>query len=131
MRELKDKPSVSQLPTKTTVLGLDQNVAGLLCYIPIPLIGLVSSLVWLGTEPKSNRFVRFHAFQSLALTAVSLVTFFVLGVFRMIGLGFISSLLSPIISVVLLATFVICMIQAGKNEMYKLPIVGDFAIEQA
>ena len=43
-----------------TSTGLTENVAGLLCYV----LGWVSGIVFLIIEPE-NKFVRFHAFQSI------------------------------------------------------------------
>ncbi|MEE8194196.1 MAG: hypothetical protein V3T73_01680 [Dehalococcoidales bacterium] len=40
--------------------GLDENVAGLLCYV----LGWVGGLVFILIEPE-NKFVRFHAMQSI------------------------------------------------------------------
>ena len=54
-----------------TNLGLEPNVAGLLCYVPC-CVGLVFSVVAAIVE-KQSRFVRFHAFQSLLLHAVAIV----------------------------------------------------------
>ena len=43
-----------------TSTGLDENVAGLLCYI----LGWITGIVFLVIEP-DNKFVRFHALQSI------------------------------------------------------------------
>ena len=43
-----------------TSMGLDESVAGLLCYI----VGWITGIVFLVLE-KENKFVRFHALQSL------------------------------------------------------------------
>ena len=44
-----------------TALGLDKNVGGLLCYLPICLISVIYSIIVIATD-KENRDVRFHAF---------------------------------------------------------------------
>ena len=111
---------------KTQVLNLDQNLAGLLCYAPFA-IGIVCSIVFVLTEPKTGKFVRFHAIQSLVLTAFGIGVNVVFGVLSFIHLGFISALLSPIFILVILAACIVCMIKAWKNEMYKLPVLGDIA----
>ena len=51
---------------KTSFMGLDSNVGAMLCYIAnfICCLGLVLAIVFLFTE-KENRFVKFHAVQSL------------------------------------------------------------------
>ena len=57
------------MATKT---GLQENVAGLLCYI----LGWVTGIIFLILEPE-NKFVKFHAIQSIivfgALSIVSAV----------------------------------------------------------
>ena len=45
-----------------TSLGIDQNLAGLLCYV----VGWVTGIVFLILEGK-NKFVRFHAVQSIVV----------------------------------------------------------------
>jgi uncharacterized membrane protein len=79
------------------------------------------------TEPKSNKFVRFHAIQSLALTVVGFAVSVALGILGAVGLAAITGIVSTIISLGLLAACVICMVQAWNNQMFKLPLVGDFA----
>src|SRR4030095_3091525 len=58
---------------KTKVMNLDYNVAGMLCYLPLCRIHLIFSIVWLASEPKENRLLRFHALQSLLLFAAFFV----------------------------------------------------------
>jgi len=61
--------------------GLDENVAGLLCY----LLGFITGILFLVVEKKS-RFVKFHAMQS-TITFLSLfVISVVLGWIPIIGL---------------------------------------------
>src|SRR5215469_6778297 len=58
-------PGAGPIPPGTSAgLGMDENVAAALCYIP--LIGLIFLLV----DPyNKNRAIRFHAFQSLCSLA--------------------------------------------------------------
>ena len=53
--------------------GLDENVAGLLCYV----LGWVSGLVFFLLE-QENKFVRFHAIQSILVFGVITVASIVL-----------------------------------------------------
>ena len=132
MRDLRENVAASSVETKSTktqVLNLEPNLAGLLCYAP--LVGLISSLVFFFTEPRSNKFVRFHAIQSLLLTVAGLVPSIVLSILAGVGLGVIASLLSTVVSIALLAACVICMIQAWNNQLFKLPVIGDIAIDNA
>jgi uncharacterized membrane protein len=45
-----------------TALGIEENIAGALCYV----LGWLTGIVFLLLE-KENRFVRFHAIQSLVV----------------------------------------------------------------
>lgn len=96
-----------------TSMGLDENVAGALCYA----FGWITGLIFLVTE-KKNSFVRFHAMQSI-------VVFLVLQV-----LGFIP-LLNLIVFPLILILWIFLMFKAYKGERFKLPVIGDFAEEQA
>ncbi len=115
-----------------TSLGMAPNVAGLLCYVPC-CIGLVFSIVAAIAE-KSNKFVRFHAFQSLLLHAVAIV----LGIglnFLQIALsavdlgavGLLLSLVGMVVGVAFLAMAVFMMIKANGNEEFELPVIGPMA----
>ena len=66
-----------------TALGLDTNVGALLCYLPVCLISLIYSIIVLVTE-KDNKFMRFHAFQSLIISVIYIVVMVVL---QVIGTG--------------------------------------------
>jgi uncharacterized membrane protein len=100
--------------------GLDENVAGFLCY----LFGFITGIVFLVVEKKSS-FVKFHAMQStitfLSLFVISLI----IGMIPIIGL-----LVYPIwiISIIL---WLILMVKALQGERYALPIVGKMAEEKA
>lgn len=104
-----------------TSIGLDQNIAGLLCY----LFGFITGLILFLME-KENKFVRFHAMQSIVLSlsifVISLVSGFIPVVGWMIGL-----LLAPISFIL----WIVMMVKAYKGEWFKLPVIGDFAEEQA
>lgn len=103
-----------------TITGLDENIEAMLCYV----VGWVTGLLFLILE-KKNKFVRFHAVQSLA-TFLSLFVIWML--IRWIPiLGVIISVLMHLASLVL---WILLMYKASKGERYKLPVVGDFAEKQ-
>ena len=62
--------------TKKTSSGMDENVAGLLCY----LVGWVTGLIFFLIE-KENQFVRFHAMQSIVtfggITVITIILSFI------------------------------------------------------
>lgn len=106
-----------------TSTGLTENVAGLLCYV----VGWVSGLVFILIE-KENKFVRFHAMQSIvafgAITAL-LIILNILGLMPVIGILFdILSIFVWILSVVL---WIVLMIKAYQGESFNLPWAGNFA----
>ena len=61
--------------------GLDENVAGFLCY----LFGFVTGIVFLVVE-KESRFVKFHAMQSTITFLGLFVISFIIGWIPIIGL---------------------------------------------
>lgn len=110
---------MSEQPKKTST-GLQENVEGLLCY----LVGWITGLIFLIVE-KENKFVRFHAVQSIAISIVLMVVYFVLGLIPIIGW-----LLMPFVGIASLVLAIILMLKAYQGKMYKLPIIGDFAEKQ-
>jgi uncharacterized membrane protein len=121
-----------------TALGLDANVGAGLCYVAnlVCYLGIVYSIIVLVMD-KANKLARFHAMQSLLLFATALVIF-IPGYFIAIALAFmnstIASLLATLIWLVValvgLALFVfmvIAAIKAFQGEIYKIPVLGNFA----
>jgi uncharacterized membrane protein len=112
---------VSKVAGSTT--SLEPNIAGLLCYVAWWITGLVFILI-----EKENKFVRFHAMQSIvtfgAVTAAAVVLS-VLGIIPHIG--FVFSVLSWILWVLAVVLWVVLMIKAYQGERFKLPIAGDIA----
>ncbi len=105
---------------KKTVMGIDENIEGLLCYV----LGWVTGIVFLVLE-KENKFVRFHAMQSLATFLAFFIILFIVGMIPLIGWFF--HMIGWIIMAIL---WLFLMYKAFKGERYKLPIVGDFAEKQ-
>lgn len=105
---------------KKTVLGVTENLEGLLCYA----LGWVSGVVFLLIEP-SNAFVRFHALQSLVTFGGLFIISLVLGFVPVLG-----ALVSMLIWPLQLILWIVLMVKAYKGERYKLPLAGDFAEKQ-
>ncbi|MFC1966530.1 DUF4870 domain-containing protein [Chloroflexota bacterium] len=104
-----------------TPTGLAENVAGLLCYV----LGWISGIVFLIIKPQ-NKFVRFHAFQSVVVFGVLTIASIVLTWIPFIG-GFFGAVLG-ILSFIL---WVVLMVKAIQGTKYKLPWAGDFAEKKA
>ncbi|MFC1988501.1 DUF4870 domain-containing protein [Chloroflexota bacterium] len=100
-----------------TSTGLSENVAGLLCYV----LGWISGIIFFLIEPE-NKFVRFHAIQSIAVFAVLNVAGFIIGLIPVIG-GF----LTWIISALGFILWIVLMFKAYQGTKYKLPWAGDIA----
>ncbi len=109
------------METKKTALGLDENIEGLLAYLGWWVTGLLFYFL----EPQ-NKFVRFHAMQSIVAFGAITVAAFVLGLIPVIGW-----ILSPILWLAGVALTIWLMYKAYQGEMYKLPWAGDFAEQQA
>jgi uncharacterized membrane protein len=99
-----------------TSMGMRARTAGWLSYLG----GWVTGLIFLLLK-RENRFVRFHAMQSLIFFgAMSMVTT-VLGLIPLLGfigdgLGFVSFI-----------CWIVLMVAAARGRYYKLPIIGDYA----
>jgi uncharacterized membrane protein len=104
-----------------TSSGLEQNVAGLLCYI----LGWVTGILFLIIE-KENKFVRFHAFQSVATYVVFFVLYIVFLFIPVIGF-----VIDIILGIVMFILWLVLMFKAYQGRTFKLPIVGNFAEKQA
>jgi len=115
-----------------TSLGLEPNIAGLLCYVPC-CVGLVFSIVAAIVE-KQSRFVRFHAFQSLLVHAAAIVlgiglnlTHLALGVAGLWAVSLLISLAGMVVGVGFLGLTIFLMIKANAGEELELPVVGPLA----
>ena len=137
------------LDGRTKVLSFSYKTASVLCYLPwcCCLLGVIASVLWLATEPRESRFVRFHAVQGLLLFAVD---FIVSLIFNILGVGFeattlvgtgselagagaslIVTLISIVVAFGLLIIHVVAMVMAGQGRMWKIPLIGDIAERNA
>ena len=108
--------------------GLTDNVAGMLAYITF-----IPAIIFLVMEPfNKKRFVRFHAFQCLFFTAVWIVLDIILSIIGHIPfLGWATLILWPLIGLAGLVIWIILLIKAYQGQMFKLPVIGDMAEQQA
>ena len=109
--------------------GLTDNIAGMLCYLFWPV-----AIVFLLIEPfNKNKFVRFHCFQCLFLMAGWIGAWIAITIIAMVPyIGWIIYLLGAL--VVGLGGFVLwilLLVKAYQNQMWKIPFIGDFAEKQA
>jgi uncharacterized membrane protein len=125
---------------KTSFMTMDSNLAAMLCYILnfVCCLGLVLSIIFAVTE-KENRFVKFHAFQSLFLLGLEIIAGVVIQILTIIlhlalqatGLDIIAGLLTWFLAVLVLFIYAVFVILGGMKayggQWYKLPIIGEFA----
>ena len=106
---------------KTSIMGLDANLAAALSY----LVGFISGFIVLMLE-KENRFVRFHAMQS-TLVFTGIVAFdILLQLVPLLGALLVVVLVIPVSAIL----WLLLMFKAYQGEEFKLPIVGQFAAER-
>ena len=113
--------------SEPTSLGMNARNEAVLSYLFWGLSGLVFFVL-----ERKNRFVRFHAAQSLVVLGSAMIVYIVLRLITVIPL--IGFLLSPVLScltfVVLIPAaliWIFLMVQAYRGSRTKLPIVGDYA----
>jgi len=104
-----------------TSLGMEENIEGALCYV----LGWVTGIVFYLLE-KENKFVRFHAMQSI-LTFLPLSVIYWLFGWMLWWMPFIGWAISVLIGLLMFILWIMLMIKAYQGEMFKLPIVGDMA----
>jgi uncharacterized membrane protein len=117
--------AVQAAPTE----GIQENIAGLLCY----LFGWISGLIFLLIDKRP--FVRFHGAQAIAMN----IAFFAIWlafwiVTLLLGLitammkfpvGFLSIFLYPVVMIAFFIAWIYCMYKAYQHEKFKLPIIGN------
>ena len=115
--------------------GITPNVAGALAY----LVGAITGILFLVIDPfKADRFVRFHAFQSIffnlawiAFWIVWMIVGLMLGAISH-GLFFIIQLpINLLITVGGFCLWVYLMYTAYQGKTFQLPVIGALAAQQA
>lgn len=114
---------------------MSSNVAGMLAYV----LGFITGIVFLVIDPyKRDRFVRFHAFQSIFLSAAYILiaiawgivselvfTVSMSGMWHLVYLGWI------IIRLGFFLLWIFLLYKAYNNERFELPLIGPLAAKQA
>lgn len=109
-----------KVETRSNSTGLNENLAGLLCYLGWIITGIIFIII-----EKENQFIRFHAIQSIITSVVFIVANIVLAFIPFIG-WIISLLLTPVI----LGLWIFLMYKAYQGKLFKLPIIGDIVEKQ-
>jgi uncharacterized membrane protein len=122
-------------PVAASGSGLTPNVAGALAY----LVGAITGILFLVIDPfKADRFVRFHAFQSIFFN-LAWIAFWIIWMIVGVLLGAISHGLFFIIQLpinLLITVGGFClwaylMYTAYQGKTFQLPVIGALAASQA
>ena len=108
--------------------GLSDNLAGALAYLTI-----IPAIVFLVIEPFNRKaFVRFHAFQCIFFWVAWTVLWIGLSIIAHIPFfGWATYLIWPLISLAGFVIWLIVVLKAYQGQMFKLPLIGDMAEQQA
>lgn len=111
----------------------DDNIIAAACYI----IGILVPLFVLFTEKKENKFLAYHAWQSLMLSAILIVVWVGLGIFIGVvavataGFGGVLTCLYLPLFLVTAAAMLIPAYKGYLGEKYKLPVIGELAEKES
>lgn len=105
----------------------NRNIVAALSYF----LGFITGIIILLVE-KDDKYVRFHAMQSTAIFGVFFVVNFILSlVFGGLSfLGFLATAASSVVTVMAIIVWIVSMIKAYQGQVFKWPIVGNFAEKQ-
>ena len=115
--------------------GMTSNVAGALAYV----LGFITGIIFLVLDPyKNDKFVKFHAFQSIFFSVViigfSIVWAILSIILGLVSMGFLAGimfLISLLIHLGFLCIWAFLIYKAYQNELFRAPIIGDLAAKQA
>jgi len=112
----------------TTGSGISDNLAGALAYFTI-----VPAIVFLLIAPyNKRRFVRYHAFQSIFFAVACMLASFALRIVAVMPvLRWTTLLLWPLLWLAEFVVWLICVLKAYQGQMFKLPVIGNLAEQQA
>jgi len=123
-------PGTTGLPNNP---GLTSNAAGALAYV----LGFITGILFLILEPyKKDRFVRFHALQSIFFSIACILVHIAWGIVWGIliefsgALFFLSAPLHLLLSLAFFALWLFVMFQAYQQKEYRIPILGALAAKQ-
>lgn len=147
-------PAYGQAPAPTgdeadpdrpmTIGGLPSKFGAAFCYFPLcTCLPLFAGIIVMAAEHKSNKFVRFHALQSLILWVI-LIVFQVVAFVLQILAGILGAathhsdlfaipvfLFVGVVGLALLAAFVAGTVLSLMGKPYRFPLIGGFAAKTA
>jgi len=110
-------------------MGMEENIAGLLSYLALLITGLI---FYFGE--KENKFVRFHALQSIIISIVIIIVQIILSIIGSLlwlsAIWYIWNIISILVSLACLFLWIFLMFQAYSGKKFKLPLIGNFCEKQ-
>lgn len=119
-------PVAATAPAASPTEGLQENVAGLLCYV----LGWLTGIIFLLIDKRP--FVKFHAAQSIVvfggLMILRIAVIFMHGIvgYGFIGFGFLG-IISLVLGLITLILWILLMVKAYQHQLYRVPIAADIA----
>jgi len=95
-----------------------ENLLGALCYF----LGWITGVIFWFSIPKSKKFIRFHAMQSIVVSVVIMVIVIVLAWIPIIGW-----IISGLVGLLAFVLWIVLMVKVYQGQMFKLPLIGDLA----
>jgi uncharacterized membrane protein len=124
----------SEPKSERSLARLSPNAAGALSYVGFLLTGIIFLVI----EPyRNDRFIKFHAFQSILFSAAIIAGGIILrnmSLMFVIRFGQLYALFQMIDNLYFLAVFLFwlyLMHRAYNNESYMIPVIGPMALKQA
>jgi uncharacterized membrane protein len=125
-------PAPNPAPAGNQSLGMEENLASALAYIPI--VGLIFLLV----DPyKNNKVVKFHSLQSLFYCGAWIVIGIALAIFSAImfailpySMAWLSLTVWRLVELGLVIGWIIMVVKAYQRQRFVMPIIGPLAEKQ-
>lgn len=108
--------------TQEVKLPFEPNVSAALAYLISPITGIVFFLI-----EKDNKFVRFHAMQSILFGVASYLAYAISSALVVVLIGI---LLIPLVTVAIFVLWLLLMWKAYQGQEYELPVIGKIAKQQ-
>ena len=121
-------PEGATVPDQTPQTGLSDDAASGIAYITF-----IPAIIFLATAPyNQKRLIRFHSWQSIFLTVAYVVVQIALTILGHIPfLGLIFGFVGMLIGLGFFILWLIVLIKTFNGQMFKIPVIGDFADKQA
>lgn len=97
--------------------NLEPNIAGFLCYLGFWITGIIFLIL-----EQKNRFVRFHAAQSIVTFGILMIAS---GFFNLVPVA--GQFLSAVTGLLIFILWIVLMVKAYRGEMYRLPVAAQLA----